>query len=79
MLGLDLQSDCDRISSIVISGSLLINIPCFFNCSFRSLKSANSTLGLFGGDLGEVEGVFLQVDCKDIIADDIGETRADER
>jgi len=79
MLGLDLQSEWVRMSSIVGSGSLLMKTPCFFNCSFKSLKSANSTLGLFGGDLGEVDGVFLHVDCSDIIADDIGDTRADER
>jgi len=79
MLGRDLQSEWVRMSSIVGSGSLLMKTPCFFNCSFKSLKSANSTLGLFGGDLGEVDGVFLHVDCSDIIADDIGDTRADER
>ena len=79
ILYLDLQSDCDRISSMVISGSLLINIPCFFNCSFRSLKSASSTLGLFGGDLGDPpQGVFLQVDCSDIIAEEMGDTLADD-
>jgi len=80
MLGLDLQqSECVRMSSMVGSGSLLMNIPCFFNCSFRSLKSANSTFGLFGGDLGEAEGVFLHVDWSDIIAEEMGDTRAEER
>ena len=63
---------------MVGSGSLLINIPSLFNCSFRSLKSANSTLGLFGGDLGDVEGVFRHVEDRDIIAEDMGDTRADD-
>merc|ERR1719384_1699493 len=63
MFGLDLQSACERISSMVGSGSRLMNTPFFFSCSFRSLKSASSTLGLLGGDLGEPPvGVFLQVE-----------------
>ena len=79
LIYLDLQSECERISSMVGSGSLLMKIPCFFSCSLRSLKSANSTLGLLGGDLGEAEGVFLHVDCSDIIAEEMGDTLADDR
>ena len=36
-------------------------------------------LGLFGGDLGDADGVFLQVDDKDIIAELIGDTLAELR
>ena len=78
VLGRDLQSEWCRMSSIVGSGSLLMKTPCFFNCSFRSLKSASSTLGLFGGDLGEAEGVFLHVELTDIKADEMGETLAED-
>jgi len=78
MLGLDLQSVLFMMSSMVGSGSLLMNTPSFLSCSFRSLKSASSTFGLFGGDLGEAEGVFLHVDETDIIADEIGDTLADD-
>ena len=78
VLGRDLQSELYRISSIVGSGSLLIKTPCFFSCSFRSLKSASSTLGLFGGDLGEADGVFLQVEFNDIKADEMGDTLAED-
>ena len=77
-MGRDLQSELYRISSIVGSGSLLIKTPCFFSCSFRSLKSASSTLGLFGGDLGEADGVFLQVEFNDIKADEMGDTLAED-
>ena len=39
------------------------------------LKSASSTLGLLGGDLGEPPvGVFLQVEERDIMAEEMGET-----
>ena len=79
MLGLERQSVLFRISSIVGSGSLLMNTPWVLSCSFKSLKFASSTFGLFGGDLGEAEGVFLHVDDTDIIADEIGDTLADER
>ena len=78
VLGRDLQSELYRISSIVGSGSLLMKTPCFFSCCFRSLKSASSTLGLFGGDLGEADGVFLQVEFTDIKAEEMGETRAED-
>ena len=60
------------------SGSRLIKTPCFFSCCFRSLKSASSTLGLFGGDLGEADGVFLQVEFTDIKAEEMGETLAED-
>ena len=79
MLGLERQSVLQRISSIVGSGSRLINTPCFFNCSLRSLKLASPTLGLLGGDLGDAVGVFLHVEETDIIAEDNGETRAEDR
>jgi len=79
MLGRERQSVPVRMSSMVGSGSLLMNTPWFFSCSFRSLKFASPTLGLLGGDLGEEEGVFLHVEETDIIADDSGDTRADER
>ena len=36
-------------------------------------------LGLLGGDLGEAEGVFLHVDDMDIMAELIGDTRAELR
>ena len=79
MLGLERQSVLLRMSSIVGCGSLLMNTPWVFSCCFKSLKSASSTFGLFGGDLGEAEGVFLHVDETDIIAEEIGDTRADDR
>lgn len=79
MFGLERQSVLVRMSSMVGSGSLLMNTPCVFNCSFKSLKLARPTLGLFGGDFGEAEGVFLHVDETDIIADEIGDTLADDR
>ena len=79
MLGRELQSALLRISSMVGSGSLLMNTPWVFNWSFKSLKLARPTLGLFGGDLGEAEGVFLHVDETDIIADEIGDTLAEDR
>ena len=77
-LGRDLQSELYRMSSMVGSGSRLMKTPCFFSCCFRSLKSASSTLGLLGGDLGEAEGVFLQVELTDIRADEMGDTRAED-
>ena len=45
-----------------------------FRASYH-LKSASSTLGLLGGDLGEPPvGVFLQVEERDIMAEEMGET-----
>ena len=35
--------------------------------------------GLFGGDLGEADGVFLQVEETDIMAELMGDTRAEDR
>ena len=35
--------------------------------------------GLLGGDFGEADGVFLQVEDIDIIAELIGDTRAELR
>ncbi len=35
--------------------------------------------GLLGGDLGEAEGVFLHVEDMDIIAELMGDTRAELR
>ena len=79
MLGRERQSVLHRMSSMVGSGSLLINTPWFFSCSFKSLKFARPTLGLLGGDFGDEEGVFLHVDDTDMIADDSGDTRAEDR
>jgi len=79
MLGRERQSVVHRMSSMVGSGSLLMNTPWFFNCSFKSLKFARPTLGLLGGDFGDEEGVFLHVDDTDMIADDSGDTRAEDR
>jgi len=42
-------------------------------------KFASSVFGLLGGDFGEAEGVFLHVEDKDIMAELIGETLAEER
>ena len=44
-----------------------------------SSKWTSSVLGLLGGDLGEAEGLFLQVEERDIRAELMGETRAEER
>jgi len=79
IFGLDRQSVPVSMSSIVGSGSLFMNTPWLFNCSFKSLKLASPTLGLLGGDFGEADGVFLHVDDTDMIADDKGETLAEER
>ena len=67
-----------KLTILLNNFDLFMNTHCFLSCSFKSLKSANSTFGLFGGDLGEVEGVFLHVDDNDIIAEEMGDTRAED-
>ena len=79
MFGRECHSVFFRISSMVGPGSLLMNTPWAFSCSFKSWKYASSTFGLLGGDLGEEEGVFFDVDETDIIADERGDTLADDR
>lgn len=79
MFGRERQSVLVSMSSIVGSGSRLMNTPWFFNCSFKSLKLARPTFGLLGGDFGEEDGVFLHVDETDMIADESGETLAEDR
>lgn len=45
-----------------------------------SVNVANSQFGLFGGDLGEEQGVFLLgVVERDISAEEMGETLVDDR
>ena len=46
---------------------LLTKMPCCLSCSLNSLKSDSSTLGLFGGDFGEAEGVFFVVEETDLM------------
>lgn len=72
MLGLDLQFT--PYTSSRTSGSLFTTTPRRFSSKF-----ANSVFGLFGGDFGEAEGVFLQVEESDIMAELMGETRAEDR
>ena len=71
MLGRDLQ---DKEKSSRASGSRLTTIDLRF-----SSKLTSSVLGLLGGDFGEAEGVFLHVEESDIMAELMGETRAEER